>query len=148
MQSLIIHQLSKDLQRLYKDIESFKEEENLWKTMGDVSNSPGNLALHLVGNLNHFVGHVIGKTDYVRNRTFEFEAKAIPKSEILASIQNTIPIITTAINGLTDMELKQEFPIQIFSDEILTTEAMLLHLTNHLNYHLGQINYSRRINQF
>ena len=148
MQTLVINQFTKDLNRLYKEIESFKEEKNLWKTMGNVSNSPGNLALHLVGNLNHFVGHVLGKTDYVRNRTFEFEAKAIPKTEILTSIQNTIPIISAAINGLTDLELKKEFPIQIFPNETLTTKGMLLHLTNHLNYHLGQINYYRRINKY
>jgi len=148
MQTLVINQFTKDLNRLYKEIESFKEEKNLWKTMGNVSNSPGNLALHLVGNLNHFVGHVLGKTDYERNRSFEFEGKGVPKTDILTSIQNTIPIITVTINGLTNLELKKEFPIQIFTDETLTTEAMLLHLTNHLNYHLGQINYLRRINQF
>ncbi len=40
--------------------------------------------------------------------------------------------------------LEAEYPILVF-DHKTSTEYLLVHLTGHLNYHLGQINYHRRL---
>jgi uncharacterized damage-inducible protein DinB len=45
---------------------------------------------------------------------------------------------------LTAVDLEKEFPQQVF-DKSINTEMMLMHLTTHLTYHLGQINYHRRL---
>ena len=66
---------SRDLLKLKTEIELYKKEEKLWCTDKNISNSAGNLCLHLVGNLNTYIGNEIGKTGYVRNRELEFSQK-------------------------------------------------------------------------
>lgn len=40
--------------------------------------------------------------------------------------------------------LQQEYPILVFESKT-STEFFLIHLSTHLAYHLGQINYHRRL---
>lgn len=133
----------RDLDRLTVELNAFSDEENLWKCPGDVNNSAGNLAMHLCGNLQHFVGHLLGKTDYIRNRPFEFEGK-LPLAEILDEVTKTKQAISHSFSQLSMADLEKEYPIQVFG-EPMTTDYFLLHLSGHLNYHLGQISYHRRI---
>ena len=102
--------------------------------------------MHLVGNLNHFIGHVLGKTDYIRNRPFEFEGKNIPREKMLTQIDETIDVVKQTLESLSTEQLEHEYPIHVFKNEApMSTAHMLIHLSNHLNYHLGQINYHRRM---
>lgn len=110
----------------------------------NISNSAGNLALHIVGNLNTYIGKEIGKTNYVRNRELEFSSKNIPKKEVIKSIMETKDTVTKAIRTLTNDDLKREYPHLVLS-KMTTTEYLLIHLATHLTYHLGQINYHRRL---
>jgi uncharacterized damage-inducible protein DinB len=98
----------------------------------------------LIGNLNAFIGAVIGKSNYVRNRELEFSRKDVPRSELLNQIEDTIITVESALENLTDEDLKAEYPILVF-DEKTSTEYFLIHLATHLTYHLGQINYHRRL---
>ncbi|HEV3411931.1 MAG TPA: DUF1572 family protein [Puia sp.] len=134
----------RDLRKLIEEINLFNNEENLWKTRGSIKNSSGNLALHLIGGLNHFFGATLAHTGYVRNRDLEFTQKAVPRQELVARIEALIPLITTTLNNLTDAQIKAEFPI-IFDDAKNSTEYVLVRLYAHLDYHLGQTNYLRRI---
>jgi len=109
-----------------------------------ISNSAGNLCLHLIGNLNMFIGNVLGKTDYVRNRPLEFSLKNVPRANLLQSINATIVIVDRTLNALGEEDLQLEFPLLVFEKKT-STEFMLIHLTTHLSYHLGQINYHRRL---
>lgn len=133
----------RDLERLKTELSAFSDEEHLWKLSGQVNNSAGNLAMHLCGNLQHFVGHILGKTDYQRNRPFEFEGK-LPLVEIIAEIERTKQAISHTFSILSPSDLEQEYPIQVFG-EPMTIEFFILHLSGHLNYHLGQISYHRRL---
>lgn len=65
----------RDLQKLATEVSAFKYEENLWKTDIDIKNSAGNLSLHVCGNLQHFIGAVLGNSGYIRNRDAEFSQK-------------------------------------------------------------------------
>ncbi|WP_158799112.1 DinB family protein [Pedobacter sp. L105] len=143
LETLIIL-FTRDLQRLYKEIDSYNDESNIWKIDGGISNSAGNLCLHLVGNLNTYIGRELGKIEYVRNRELEFSIKDVPKSELLEKIDETISIVSSSLSKLTREELDKEYPIMIF-DTMTSTEYLLVHLTTHLTYHLGQINYHRRL---
>lgn len=134
----------RDLNKLTEEISLFKKEGNIWKTKEGITNSAGNLALHLVGNLNHFIGAELGNTGYQRNRDDEFSLKNIPQKKLLADINEIREIIKNVLPTLTPEDYKKEFPA-LRNGEKVTIKYMLLHLLTHLNYHLGQINYLRRI---
>lgn len=135
---------NRDLLKLKSEIEAYTKEENLWLTQGSVSNSAGNLAMHLVGNLNHFIGTQLGNTGYIRDREFEFSGKNLPKKELLLQIDDTITMIHATLDGLNEDKLRQDYPMVVFKEK-MSTEYFLVHLTTHLAYHLGQINYHRRL---
>lgn len=135
---------NRDLEKLALEIESFKKDENLWKTQGAISNSAGNLCLHLIGNLNHFIGEVIGKSGYIRDREAEFNDKDVDKGQLLKMILETKGVVASTINKFDKEKLRSYYPINLFGDP-MTYEFLIIHLTTHLSYHLGQINYLRRI---
>lgn len=135
---------TRDLNKLKIEIESYENESKIWSVDKSISNSAGNLCLHLIGNLNSFIGTHIGKTSYVRNRELEFSNKNISKNILIAEIETTIQMINETFNNLIDEDLKLEYPIVIFESK-MSTEYFFIHLTTHLAYHLGQINYHRRL---
>jgi len=134
----------RDLANLRTEIELYQNEQKLWHTEGEITNSAGNLCLHLVGNLNTYIGGVLGNTGYVRNRPLEFSARNVPRNELLKSIDNTIDMVATTLDQLSDEILAQEYP-QIVAEGKVSTGYFLSHLSSHLMYHLGQINYHRRL---
>ncbi len=134
----------RDLLKLKTEIESYQSEENIWKISKYISNSAGNLCLHLIGNLNHFIGAITGKTGYIRNREAEFSLKNVPRIQLTEMIDNTILVIESTLNNLSEDDLKKEYPLVVFEDK-MSTEFFFTHLTAHLSYHLGQINYHRRL---
>ena len=134
---------AKDLDRLYKEIDSYESEESLWVISENISNSAGNLCLHILGNLNYFVGNKLGATGYIRKREKEFSSKC-SKSELLDGVISTKEIVIKAIENQTPETLERDYPENVFGT-IMKTDFFLIHLLGHLNYHLGQINYHRRI---
>lgn len=135
---------SRDLNKLKEEIESYQNETQIWTTDKNISNSAGNLCLHLIGNLNTYIGAEIGKTGYIRDRPLEFSAKDIPQSELINKIEDTILVVNNALDTLTDKDLESIYPQLVFEKE-MTTGFFLVHLSTHLAYHLGQINYHRRL---
>jgi uncharacterized damage-inducible protein DinB len=135
---------SRDLNRLKREIELYKNESQIWTTQKGITNSAGNLCLHLVGNLNTYIGNTYGGANYVRNRELEFSLKDIPKAELIEKIEATRTIVQKALETISEKELLMDFPVLVFESKT-STEFMLIHLTTHLAYHLGQINYHRRL---
>ena len=133
-----------DLNKLINEIDSYQNEENIWRVERNISNSAGNLVLHLIGNLNTFIGKEIGKSEYVRNRELEFSQKNVPKQLLIEHINDTIIMIKDSLISLKEEDLKKEYPIMKLP-EVASTEYLLVHLASHLTYHLGQINYHRRL---
>lgn len=134
----------RDLQKLSVEVSAFKNEENLWRVEGGIINSSGNLVLHLCGNLQHFIGAVLGNSGYIRNRDAEFAQKNISKEKLLNEIELTITAVKNGMSLLTDEELYKEYPLEKWNQHS-SKAFLLIHLTAHLNYHLGQINYLRRV---
>ncbi|RTY84694.1 DUF1572 domain-containing protein [Flavobacterium sp. ZB4P23] len=134
----------RDLNILKSEIESYENESDIWKTQKGIANSAGNLCLHIIGNLNTYIGAQYGKTGYIRNRPLEFSLKDISRAELLSKIEETIVILVNALNTLSEEDLKMEYPLLVLKNKT-STEFILLHLTTHLAYHLGQINYHRRL---
>lgn len=142
MLSNFVHYFNNFLNQLYTEIEAYPSEESLWLVEKGISNSGGNLCLHLTGNLNHFVGAVLGNTGYIRNRPLEFSAKGIPKAELLKCVKETQVMMQKVLHEITD--LQQPYPDGHF-DLPGTIEFQLFRLLPHLSYHVGQINYHRRL---
>lgn len=134
----------RDLNRLKDEINLFEREADIWITPGSIKNSPGNLSLHICGNLKHFIGAILGNTKYIREREKEFSLKNIPRIELLKNIDETLGAVKTTIQSLNEEKLSKRYPIDVLGYE-MSTQYLLIHLTTHLNYHLGQINYLRRI---
>ncbi|UTN06442.1 DinB family protein [Flavobacterium bizetiae] len=135
---------NRDLNQLKVEIESYQNESQLWVIDKNISNSGGTLCLHLIGNINTYIGAEIGKTGYIRNRPLEFSLKDIPKSELINKIEETILVVNKALDSLTEADLETIYPQIVFEKE-MTTGFFLVHLSIHLAYHLGQINYHRRL---
>ena len=134
----------RDLDKLKTEIQSYANEDDLWKTTDGISNSGGNLCLHLTGNLKHFFGAVLGENGYVRDRDLEFADKNVSRSEMVAEIDATRNVVLSTIAGLTEEDLDKVYPIEVFGKP-MTTGFFVTHLATHFNYHLGQINYHRRL---
>jgi uncharacterized damage-inducible protein DinB len=140
----LIQLFERDLNRLMTEIGLYKEEAAIWKIEKGISNSAGNLTLHLIGNLNTYIGKELGGTGYVRNRELEFSTRFVKRDLLLEQLNATLEIVKHTLNGLSNEDLNQEYPILVFTEKT-TTEYLLVHLTTHLTYHLGQINYHRRL---
>lgn len=133
----------RDLNKLKSEIESYNNEHNLWVSNEYVSNSGGNLCLHIIGNLNHYIGAEFGNTGYKRQRDLEFSQINIPKTELISQIDEVILVVIESLSKISTTDLQKEYSRRVFEDT-MTTEYFLVHLTAHLSYHLGQINYHRR----
>ncbi|WP_339753215.1 DinB family protein [uncultured Winogradskyella sp.] len=140
----LIKLFKRDLGKLKVEVDSYRNEANLWIVNNDISNSAGNLCLHLVGNLNYFIGAILGDSGYIRQRDLEFSLKDISKSELITQINNTIEVVESTLSSISKEDLQKEYKRLVFEDT-MTTEYFLVHLTTHLAYHLGQINYHRRL---
>jgi uncharacterized damage-inducible protein DinB len=135
--------LARDLLSLRREIESYEREEDLWTVPPGIANSAGTLALHLAGNLHHFVGAVLGGSAYVRDREAEFAARNLPRAELLARIEAARAACASAFATLDDARLDAEYPLPVATKR-LQTRDFLIHLATHCTYHLGQIDYHRR----
>lgn len=140
----IIYLFERELAALKTQINEYPDEQSMWQIKGDIKNSGGNLCLHLIGNLNHFIGAILGNTGYVRQREAEFNLKNVPREQLLQDIDATTTMVRKVLEKLSPEQLRGNFPIPKH-DQIVSMTYMLLHLLTHFNYHLGQINYHRRL---
>lgn len=134
----------RDLNKLKEEISLYKNENDFWKLNGEIKNSAGTLALHLLGNLKHFIGAQLGNTAYIRNRDKEFSERDIPREKILKELDEVIVIVQKVFPTITDEKFNSEFPIEFLGAKRTVGEILFI-IYGHLNYHLGQINYCRRL---
>ena len=146
LKDTIIELFERDLNKLIGEINSYKNEADLWIKTDDIPNSAGNLCLHLIGNLNHYIGATLGDSGYVRKRDEEFTTENVSRNELISQIENTIEVVKNTINNLSNDDLEKTYPLQNAGKSTKTNLEFLKILT-HFSYHLGQINYHRRLLQ-
>lgn len=134
----------RDIRKLIEEINAFNNEENLWKTCGTIKNSSGNLALHIIGGLNYLIGATLSNTGYVRNRDQEFIDKGIDRKLLVKQLEELIWMINNTLNQLTPEQMESPYP-RFFDKENASNSYVITQLLLHLNYHLGQVNYLRRL---
>ncbi len=134
----------RDLRALGREIAAYPDDATLWQHIPGITNSGGTLALHLAGNVRHFVGAVLGGSGFERDRDAEFTRRDVSRAELAALVEAAIGEVDHALTALTDAELAAPYPLEIGGNRY-TTARWLTHLVSHLAYHLGQIDYHRRI---
>ncbi|MBK7160077.1 MAG: DinB family protein [Ignavibacteria bacterium] len=132
------------LNSLKDEISLYKDPGKIWLLSGSISNTPGNLCLHICGNLNHFFGAVIGNTGYIRERDQEFSKRNLSREELFGAIDETKIMIGKIFDDLTQDDINKIYPINKFGENV-TYGFIFSRLVSHLSYHLGQINYHRRL---
>lgn len=132
----------RDIQRLIDDLEAYPNDEAVWMLRGEIKNSAGTLALHLIGNLNHYLGARLGQSGYVRQRDLEFSTRDVPRAELIQRLRDTSAMLGRVLDAPIDTSA-------VYPEEVLgspmTTGFFLIHLFGHLNWHRGQVNYHRRL---
>lgn len=136
--------LDRDLSALRREVETYPDERDLWRAVPGLSNVGGTLVLHLAGNLQHYFGARLGGTGYVRDRPAEFARRDVPRAELVREIEAARAAVKAGLAGLTEAQLRVEFPETIGGARLATGEY-LIHLTAHFAYHLGQVDYHRRM---
>jgi len=136
--------LVRELEGFKRELALFRDDESVWSTLPGVTNSAGNLALHIAGNLQHFIGSVLGGTGYVRNRDLEFGQRSDPRENVYAELDAAIAVVRRVLSSLSNERLEQEFPEQLMG-MTFRTSTFLVHLCAHAGFHLGQAGYLRRI---
>jgi DinB superfamily len=134
----------RDLNKVILQIKAFPDEGQLWITAPGVTNSAGNLVLHLEGNLREYVGRQLGGIAYVRERPKEFAERFVPANDLLQRIESVKEMVPAVIKSLNASQLNANYPENVLGYP-MTAQYFLIHLHGHLNYHLGQIDYLRRI---
>ena len=131
------------LLKLCDEINKFKNEENIWRGADGITNTTGTLVLHLLGNLNFTIGTQLGSTGYVRNREEEFSLRGVSREKMLADIESTIEVVKASLAGLTQKKLEGIYSLEMLGQH--STAFYLTYFLGHFTYHLGQINYLRRV---
>lgn len=135
--------LARDLRALAREVEAYPADALAWELLPGTANSAGTLVLHLVGNLEHFVGAVLGQTGFVRDREAEFATRGLTRADLLARIETAAKSVDATLERITPERCDAPYPAPV-GNRTLRTADFLLHLATHLNYHLGQIDYHRR----
>ncbi len=145
---MIIHELRDQMidhiETLRSEMKTFKDEASIWKVSGEIKNSAGTLCLHLCGNLQHFIGALLGNSGYVRKREEEFGRRNVPLNELLMEVEIALEAVKKTMSGLDDSILETTYPTETFGKD-KSIHFVLVTLVAHFNYHLGQINYCRRL---
>ena len=121
--------------------------ESFWRLMetlaGTALAAGGTLALHLAGNIQHYIGARLGGSGYQRDRPAEFARRGVSRSEVVGEVTKAMAAVEATLLVLSTEQLEADFP-EAVGGRIIRTDEFLVHLATHLAWHLGQMDYHRR----
>jgi uncharacterized protein DUF664 len=136
--------LARELATLRDELLAYPDERAIWAQPAGLPNCAGTLALHMAGNLRWFIGTQLGAMGYVRDREAEFAKRDVPRAELIAQVEAAADEVTRTLATLDPATLDEVYPLEVGGLR-LNTGRFLLHLEGHFAYHLGQVDYHRRI---
>jgi len=136
--------LTRELDGIAREIEAFPDDISIWQAAPGVTNAAGNLALHIAGNLQHFVGTLLGNTGYVRDRDREFGQRSGTRHEVVEELRRARAVVANVLPSLPGAALETTLSPQSMPGPV-PAQRLLVHLCAHAGFHLGQIGYLRRI---
>lgn len=114
-------------------------DEQIWYRPNTASNSVGNLVLHLHGNVRQWVVAGLGKNEDVRERQEEFDEQGpVPVAKMLADMGQLMVEVDTILDNTTAADLLDIRDVQGFQESGM---SILVHITEHFSYHVGQMTY-------
>jgi len=134
----------RDLHDLVREVQAYPDDASPWRPVPGLANSGGTLVLHLAGNIRHFIGALLGGSGYVRDREAEFGRRDVPRAELVAEVEKAVADVERVMPTLSTAMLAADFPVPM-AGRTFTTARWLSHLVSHLAYHLGQVDYHRRM---
>jgi hypothetical protein len=134
----------REVATLERELDLYPDEASIWKELPGLPNSAGTLFLHVSGSLQHFFGAVLGRSGYTRDREAEFSKRDVPRHALQQELLGARQGVIAGFANLTEDSLEQVFPAN-FADAPFSTRLTLLQFLSHLAYHLGQIDYHRRM---
>ena len=144
LRDTVLRLVLRDLAALQREVTAYPDDESLWRIAPGITNSGGTLALHLAGNLRGFIGSVLGGSEYVRDREREFTATGLSRATVMLELADAQIEVMRALSTLDVARLDADYP-QTLAETHLRTDVFLMHLACHASYHLGQIDYHRRL---
>lgn len=135
--------LVRELRAVKRELDLYPDDASVWQAIPGVPNTAGTLALHLAGNLQHFIGAILGRSGYARDRDAEFARRDVPRRELQAGLDAAIAAVEQTLGALPGRALDAPYPEPIAKRSVHAT-TFGLHLLAHLAYHLGQIDTHRR----
>lgn len=134
----------RDLEGMRREVERYPNDGAVWKAVPGLTNCGGTLVLHIAGNVQHYIGALFGKSGYVRNRDLEFVLRDVPRAELLRELDSAITAVTRTFSTLDTAAIDDVFPEHV-QNLAVPTDVIFMHLATHLTYHLGQLDYHRRM---
>jgi hypothetical protein len=136
--------VDRELRTVRRELEAYPDERLIWQPVPGLPNTAGTLALHLAGNLQHYVGAAWGGTGYVRDRDAEFARRDVPRAELIAEIERARAAVAAGLGAVGAEELGAEFRELVGGCRVRAGD-FLVHTAVHLAYHLGQVDSHRRV---
>src|SRR5262249_35503899 len=134
----------REIRSLHRELDAYPDDASVWATPPGIKNPAGTLFLHLAGGLQHFIGAKLGATGYKRDRDAEFSMRGASRAQIARELDAATAAVDAGFAKVTEAVLAAPFPQQI-DGNTFTTADWLIHLLAHLGYHIGQIDYHRRL---
>lgn len=136
--------LLREIRTVRREVEAYPSDALLWREVPGLPNPGGTLAIHLAGNLRHYIGAVLGGTGYVRDREAEFSDRGLPRAVVVERLDAAIDAVDDTLAALTPERALEPYP-EVVLGRSPSTLDFLVHLASHLGYHLGQLDYHRRM---
>jgi hypothetical protein len=136
--------IGRELATVRDQLLAYPSTKAIWELPPGLPNSAGTLALHIAGNLRWFIGAQLGGSGYVRDREYEFAARDVERDELVRHVEAAADEVTRALAMLDDSRMDEPFPLEVGGVR-LPVGRFIGHLAVHLAYHLGQLDYHRRI---
>ncbi|HYC50282.1 MAG TPA: DinB family protein [Gemmatimonadaceae bacterium] len=136
--------LVRELRACKRQLEAYPDDASAWRPVPGIPNVAGTLALHVAGNIQHFFGAILGHDGYVRDRDSEFARRDVPRQALYTALDAAIASVERTLPGVRDETFAGPYPEPIAKRRV-KTQDFVIHLVAHLAYHLGQMDYHRRV---
>ena len=136
---------ARDIASVKAEVLAYPDDASLWAMPPGAPNAGGTLALHLAGNLRHFLGALMGQSGYVRDREAEFKTRGTTRADVAALFDACASEVAAAFAKAPANFLDVAPPLKMPRDMTVPMSIGVLHLMAHLAYHLGQLDYHRRL---
>lgn len=134
-----VRYLEEGVRRIRKCADQISEED-FWRDPNENLVSIGNLTLHLSGNIRQYLIAGLGKKPFVRNRDGEFQDKPnLKKDQAIGRLAETVAEASEVLEQLKPEVLEAVHTIQGYD---LTGTDAIIHVVEHLMYHVGQITFA------